>query len=112
VLKTGATNQKRKRSDIMWENILKASFSRVIAIPIMQDIFNSGVHPLTIYRNSPEYEALRDDFVNRYGDEAGHRTRAKFKNAIKQNRTKYDNAISAYARIAGFEILKTKRRDN
>ena len=94
----------------MWENILKMDFNRAIAIPIMQEIYDSGIHPQTIYRKTSDFEALRHEFLHRYSEEVGGRLRGKFKNAIRHNETKYDNTIVAYANATGFEILASKRR--
>ena len=93
----------------MWKNIIKADFTRVIAIPIMEKIFNSGVHPTTIYLNSREFETLKDEFLSRYGESQGPYTIRRFKNALRQNPNKYTNAVAAYARVVGFEILRRKR---
>jgi len=93
----------------MWKNIIKADFTRTIAIPIMEEIFNSGAYPTTIYLSSEEFEMLKDEFLSRYGESQGPNTIRRFKNGLRQNPNKYNNAISAYARVAGFEILRTKR---
>lgn len=93
----------------MWKNIIKADFTRTIAIPIMERIFNSGVYPTTIYLSSEEFEMLKDEFLSRYGESQGPNTARRFKNAMRHNENKYNNAIAAYARVAGFEILRSKR---